>query len=79
MNVQEILSVRVPKYFWIPSKNRFITAGQMVQLWKFCKENPGLEVKESIQGWWPSTTDEVLKQIRDAMHERIYLRQFVKP
>ena len=76
--MNQILTARVPKHFWIPSKQRFISAGKYVSMWKFCKDNPGLEVKETISGWWPGTTDEVLKQIRSGLHERIYLRQFVK-
>lgn len=76
-NANQILSARVPKAFWIPSKNRFISAGQMVKIYKFCKANPGVEVKETIKGWWPGTTDEVLNQIREGIHERIYLRQFI--
>ncbi len=74
MNVKQILSVKVPKHFWIPSKNKFITAKAMVQIYKFCKANPGVQVKETIKGWWPGTTDEVLQQIREGIHERIYLR-----
>lgn len=73
----EILSARVPKHFWIPSKDRFITAGQYVALYKVCKANPGQEVKETISGWWPGTTDEVLSQIWEGIQERINLRPLI--
>lgn len=78
MKPDQILSARVPKAFWIPSKNKFISTGAMVQIYKFCKANPGMPVKESISGWWQSTTDEVLAEIQKGIHERIYLRQFIK-
>jgi len=74
----EILSSRVPKHFYIPSRQSFITAGEYVKIWRFCISNPGMAVKQTIQGWWQGTTDEILKQIRDGLHERIYLRQFIK-
>lgn len=76
--VKNILSVRVPKVFWIPSKQMFISAGNYVKMYKFCKANPGMKVKETISKWWEGTTDEVLNEIRAGIHERIYLRQFIK-
>ena len=75
--MKETLTKRVPKHFWIPSKQMFITAGQYVALYKKCKANPGAAVKETIRQWWPGTTDQILQEIREAIHERIYLRQFI--
>ena len=69
--VKDVLSVRVPKCFWIPSKGYYISAGNLVKMYKFCKANPGMAVKETISGWWPGTTDDVLNQIRAGIHERI--------
>lgn len=77
-DVKQILSAKVPKAFWIPSKNRFISAGQMVKIYKFCKANPGVEVKETIKGWWPGTTDEVLNQIRERYSRNNLFKRFFK-
>jgi len=71
------LTAKVPKHFWIPSKNMFITAGQMVSIYKKCKANPNTPVKETICNWWGGTTDDILNEIREGIHERIYLRQFI--
>jgi hypothetical protein len=73
-----MLTAKLPKHFWISSKQQFITTGQYLQLYKFCKQNPGMEVKETISNWWGGTTDDVLREIRNGVHERIYLRQFLK-
>jgi hypothetical protein len=77
-NVKNILAVRVPKAFWIPSKGIFISAGQMVNIYKQCKANPGMQVKQTIGSWAGGTTDDILQEIRKGIHERIFLRQFVK-
>lgn len=72
------LTVKLPKHFWIPSKQKFITTGEYVAMYKKCKANPGIPVKETICNWWGGTTDDIIKEIQAGIHERIYLRQFVK-
>lgn len=76
--MSKALTAKLPKHFWIPTRQRFITTGQYVQLYWFCKQNPGMEVKETICDWSGGTTDDVLREIRKGVHERIYLRQFLK-
>jgi hypothetical protein len=76
--MDQTLTSKLPKHFWIPSRQMFITVNQYMQLYRFCKDNPGLEVKETICNWWGGTTDDVINEIRKGIHERIYLRQFLK-
>ena len=77
LHPKQTLSVKVPKHFYIPSIQSYITAGQYVAMYKKCKANPGQNVERTISQWWGGTTDDVLNEMRQAIHERIYLRQFI--
>ena len=73
----QTLTTKLPKHFYIPSIQKFITVGQYVALYKKCKSNPGQQVERTISKWWGGTTDDVINEIRQGIHERIYLRQFI--
>lgn len=73
------LTARVPKSFWIPSRHKFISVQQYLAIYNWCKDNPGQPVQYTLSCWWGGTTDDLLREIRKGIHERIYLRQFIKP
>ena len=74
----EKLTAKLPKYFYIPSIQAFISLRKYLNIYQYCKDNPGVEVKQTISKWWGGTTDDILKEIQIGIHERIYLRKFLK-
>ena len=75
---RNLQGVKVPKAFYIRHHKKYLSAGEMVHIYKFCKANPGVGVRQTLNNWWGGTTEDVLAEIRQGIHERIYLRQFIK-
>jgi hypothetical protein len=62
-------------HFYIPSVQKLITRRQYLDLYKKCKLNPNTPVERTISKWWGGTTDDVIKEMQNAVMDRIFLRQ----
>ena len=71
---------KVPKHFWLPGINRFITAGEYAKACNTIREaQPEQEFKASFECWYPRTANEILRiEIIPAIHERINVRGRMK-
>lgn len=49
-----------------------VTIGQYVQAWRTVKAAPeGQEFKSSLNGWWPATREEILREFSEGVQDRI--------
>lgn len=76
------MKVRVPKHYYVPSKQYFITAGQLVNIYQAIRtafnKNPDIEFQMSLQAWWPKTAGEILRnEIWPSIHDRINIRALI--
>jgi len=72
------LNAKLPKKFYIPSIYRYISTADYVRMWKRCKANPGARVERTICKFWGGTTEDVIREIREGLHDRINLRGMIK-
>ena len=63
------------KYVYLSATGKRITLRAYVESWKrakrIAKDNPKAEVVHGLNGWWPITVTELLREYRQAMHDRI--------
>jgi hypothetical protein len=58
----------------LPAINRRVTLAAYVQAIKLAKANPDTTFKHGLTAWWPCTGQEIMRQFRAGMHDRISQR-----
>ena len=63
------------RYIYLSATGKRINLRVYVESWKrakqMVKQNPEAEVFHGLNGWWPITVVELLREYRKAMHDRI--------
>ena len=58
----------------LPAINRSVTLAAYVQAIRLAKANPETTFKHGLTAWWPCTGQEIMRQFRAGMHDRINQR-----
>jgi hypothetical protein len=61
-------------YITLTATNKRISLPQYVAGWRWAKENPSGTARHGLNGWWSVTGEELLREYRAAMHDRINKR-----
>ncbi len=59
------------RMIFLPAIERRVTLGQYIKAVKAAKAQPDTEFKHGLTTWWPTTGEEIVRQFRKGMNERI--------
>jgi hypothetical protein len=59
------------RYISLPATGKHIPLAEYVRGVKLAKANPTVEFTHGLTTWWPTTGEEIMRQFRSGMHDRI--------
>lgn len=62
---------REMRFISLPAINKRVSLKAYVRAIKLARDNPDAEFKHGLTTWWSTTGDEIMRQFRDGMHDRI--------
>lgn len=61
----------MPQVIYCPGPDKWVSLEQYVRAVKLAKANPDAEFKTGLTTWWPTKGDEIMRQFRRGLHDRI--------
>ena len=55
----------------LPALDKVVSLKAYIKAVKLAKANPHTTFKTGLTTWWPTTGEEIMRQFRKSMHERI--------
>ena len=56
---------------YVPGVEKWIPLGAYLKFVKAAKDNPEEEFQHTLQGWWPGTGSEIMREFQRGMVDRI--------